>query len=261
MKISVVTPVLNGERFLAQTIESVLGQQGDFELEYIIRDGGSTDNTLAIAKSYAGDPRVTVISERDQSNYDAIDKAMALVTGDIGCWINADDYYEPGTFKKVIEAFRRSPERMWLYGRCDIIDENNKEIRKLITFYKNILGWFYSYRLLLCENYINQPATFWKMDLWREVGGLSMQYRIAADYHLWLKMAQRSSAISVHDCLAHFRRCGQSISDNHFERQFSEELKIAAEYGGWLVRLIHRFNSWKTVTVYRLLRWKKRNVS
>lgn len=254
MKISVVTPVLNGERFIAQTIESVLGQQGDFELEYIIRDGGSKDNTLSIARSFAGDSRVTIISEKDQSNYDAINKAMAAVSGDIGCWINADDYYEPGAFQKVVETFKKFPDRMWLYGHCDIVDDQNKEIRKPITYYKNILGWRYSRKLLLCENYINQPATFWKMNLWRQVGGLSMQYRIAADYHLWLKMAQYSPAIAIHDSLAHFRRCGQSISDNQFERQFPEELEIAAEYGGWLTQLIHRFNSWKTVTVYRLLR-------
>ena len=195
----------------------------------------------------------TVVSNPDNSLYDAINQGFEHATGNIGCWINADDYLAPLTFQKVIQAFDQHPDRQWLYGRCDIIDESRFEIRKLITWYKNLMGWIYSKPILLCENYINQPATFWHMDLWQEVNGLSTEYKITADYHLWLKFAQKSNALPLHQKLAHFRRCGESISDTQFEAQFKEELSAARSFSGKLTRAIHRFNCWKITTIYNLL--------
>lgn len=254
MKISVVTPVLNGEKFIQRTIESVLSQSGNLQIEYIIKDGESTDRTLQILDGYQHHPEVMVISKPDTSLYDAINQGFEHATGDIGCWINADDFYEPNTFQKAVDAFKKHPDREWLYGRCDIIDENENEIRKPITWYKNLIGWNYSHNMLYCENYINQPATFWKMDLWKRVGGLSNKYKIAADYHLWLKFAQESKATALHQKLAHFRRCGESISDNQFEAQFDEGQNAAQEFAPPLPCAIHRFNCWKTKFVYRMLR-------
>lgn len=253
MKISIVTPVLNVVRFVRETIESVLSQEGDFEIEYVIRDGGSTDGTLDILNEYADHPAVRIISEKDESHYDAINKGINACDGDIACWINADDAYEPGALQTAAEAFRRQPDRQWLYAGCDIIDAEGREIRKPITRYKQLLGWRYSYHMLLCENYVNQPATFWTMDLWRKVNGLSLQYPIAADYHLWLKFANHSKAIACPQKLAHFRRYGESISDTQFEDQFQEELDIVRPFANPMQRLIHRFNCWKIVTVYRLM--------
>lgn len=253
MKISVVTPVLNVVRFVRETIESVLSQEGDFEIEYVIRDGGSTDGTLDILDAYSDHPTVRVVSEKDRSNYDAINKGINACDGDISCWINADDAYAPGTFQAIVESFRRQPERQWLYGGCDIVDAAGREIRQPITWYKQLLGCRYSYHVLLCENYVNQPATFWTMDLWRQVDGLSLDYPIAADYHLWLKFANQSKAIVCRRKLAHFRRFGESISDTQFEQQFQDELDIIRPYANPVERAIHRFNRWKIVTAYRLM--------
>ena len=85
MKISVIMPVYNGERFIRQSMDSVLSQEGDFELEYIICDGLSKDNTVAIAEEYARrDERVKVISRKDKGPDDAINYGFNLATGDIG---------------------------------------------------------------------------------------------------------------------------------------------------------------------------------
>lgn len=255
MKISVIMPVYNGERFIRQSMESVLSQEGDFELEYIICDGLSKDNTVAIAEEYARrDERVKVISRKDKGPGDAINYGFNLATGDIGCWLNADDCFLPGALAKVAAYFSNPGSREWLYGRCIIVDENGRETRKAITLYKEIIGYFYSRNILLCENYINQPATFWRMDLWRRLGGLSTCYKGAWDYELWLKMGEAGGAAkALHSDLAAFRRHSESISENFFEQQFAEELAIASEHGNWLHRLIHRFNCWKIVTVYKLL--------
>ncbi|MDD3117691.1 MAG: glycosyltransferase family 2 protein [Victivallales bacterium] len=252
MKISVITPVYNGERFIRDTIASVLSQQGDFELEYIICDGESTDGTLAILAEYRD--RCTIVSRQDGSPQVAINNGMAMATGDLACWLNADDQFEPGTLQAVADAFRRRPQAQWLYGRCRIVDENNREIRRPITWYKNLIGFCYSRNVLLCENYINQPATFWRLAFWRRTSDLDPQFKAAWDYELWMKMSQMAPAVALHRYLARFRRHSGSISENHFVRQFDEELAIARKYGSWLHYVIHCFNARKIVLAYKLMK-------
>lgn len=250
MKISIVTPVYNGERYLRRTLDSIYGQVGDFELEHIVCDGQSTDGTLEILKEY---PVTKVISRKDGGPFNAINYGMNLATGEVGAWLNADDLYLPGALARVADFFRTHERCRWLYGNCPIIDGDDREIRKPITAYKELIGYFYSRNMLLCENFVNQPATFWRMDLWREIGGLKSAYKAAWDYELWLKMSAVAPARHLHCDLAAFRRHPGSISENFFERQFAEELQIAAEHGNALHRAIHRFNQWKIVTAYKLL--------
>ena len=251
MKISVITAVYNGEKYIRNTVKSVLEQAGDFELEYIICDGMSTDKTLEILEEYKD--RCRIYSEKDGSPQIAINKGMDLATGEIACWLNADDLFEPGALQRVADEFREKPSLQWLYGRCKIIDDNGREIRKPVTWYKNVLGNFYSYNLLLCENFINQPATFWRLDLWHKVNKLNPAHKAAWDYELWLNMAALARPTHIRKYLASFRRHHESISENYFERQFAEELEIARERGTWLHYLIHKFNLWKTVSIYKLI--------
>lgn len=251
IKISVITAVLNGERYIRETVESILGQQGDFELEYIVCDGKSTDRTLSILKEYAD--RCTVLSRQDSSPQEAINYGMSLAAGDILAWLNADDLYVPGALQRVVEAFRANPDKLWAYGRCSIIDADGNEIRRPVTLYKNVLGYFYSRHLLLCENYINQPATFWRRQIWEAMGGLDTLHKAAFDYLLWLKMAQVSRAIAIPHYLARFRRHGESISENQFQRQFSEELTISRAYGNRIHYFIHWLNMKKITHIYNLL--------
>lgn len=250
IRISIITPVYNAEKFIRRTMDSIHNQQGDFELEHIVCDGLSTDGTLDILKEY---PQAKVISRKDGGPFNAINYGMNLATGEIAAWLNADDIYQPGTLAKVADYFRKNPQCQWLYGNCPIIDANDREIRKAITLYKEIIGYFYSRNVLLCENFINQPATFWRMDLWRKIGGLQSVYKAAWDYELWMKMSAEAPAAHLHSDLACFRRHEDSISENFFEKQFTEELQIASEYGNLLHRLIHKFNQWKIITAYKLM--------
>lgn len=250
-KISVITAVYNGEKYIRETVKSVLSQEGDFELEYIICDGKSTDRTLEILEEYKNS--CTIISRKDGSPQNAINYGMNMATGDIACWLNADDLFLPGTLNKVVQAFKKHPERRWLYGKSYIIDSNGKEIRKLITLYKNLLGFFYSWNVLLCENFINQPSTFWRLDLWNEVKDLDPEFKAAWDYELWLNMAKKSRPIHVRENLSAFRRHESSISENNFVRQFDEELAIARKHCKFSHYIIHAFNRWKTITIYKLL--------
>ena len=250
MKISIITPVYNGEKFIRRTMDSIHSQQGDFELEHIVCDGQSTDGTLDILKDY---PQAKVISRQDGGPFNAINYGMNMATGEIGAWLNADDVYLPGTLARIAAYFQEHQSCQWLYGNCPIIDAEDREIRELITCYKEMIGFFYSRNILLCENFINQPATFWRMQLWRDMGGLKSIYKAAWDYELWLKMSLRAPAHHLHCDLANFRRHEESISENFYQKQFSEELQIAGEHGNAIHRAIHKFNQWKIITAYKLM--------
>lgn len=251
IKVSVVTAVLNGEQFIRETIESVLGQEGDFELEYIIKDGESTDDTLNIIEEYSSQLRL--ISMKDKSPQDAINQSFEAATGDILCWLNADDTFEKGTLNKVVKAFQRNPSKSWLYGRCSIMDNEGRQIQKFVTAYKNVLGFSFNRNFLLCENFINQPATFWRRELWGKCMPLSENYKAAWDYELWLKMSLYGSPIVIRSYLAKFRRHPGSISETQFATQFKEELNIGQNYGKSWHNIVHNLNRLKTVAIYTLM--------
>ena len=116
VKISVVTPSFNQCGFLSRTAESILSQRGDFELEWIVIDGGSTDGSVELLRGIA-DPRLRVISEPDRGQSHALNKGLVLAAGDVIAWLNADDLYPPGALAAVAEAFTAHPDAGWLVGR------------------------------------------------------------------------------------------------------------------------------------------------
>jgi len=135
-KISIITPSFNQGDFIEQTILSVLSQDYP-NLEYLVMDGGSSDTTLTILKKYSG--KVTWISEADQGQAHAINKGLRRASGSIVGYLNTDDVLLPGTLKKVADAFINDPQTVWVSGKCRIVDEENNEIRRPITVYKNTL--------------------------------------------------------------------------------------------------------------------------
>ena len=111
---------------LRRTIDSVLAQRGDFELDYRVLDGASTDDTLEVLRSY-GD-RVAWVSEPDGGQVAAINKGLRSATGDVVGWLNSDDVLEPGALARIARAFSTNPRVEWVHGRCKIIDEHDREI-------------------------------------------------------------------------------------------------------------------------------------
>ena len=118
--VSIVTPVRNGERFVAQTVESVLAQEYP-HLEYIVVDGGSTDRTLEILAQFSD--RITIVRGPDAGQADALNRGFALARGEIFGWLNADDLYVPGAIDAVVKAFGDRSEIGVVYGEADHIDD------------------------------------------------------------------------------------------------------------------------------------------
>lgn len=252
LKVSIITPSFNQAGFIERTIKSVLGQDYD-NIEYIIIDGGSSDGTLNVIEKYAG--KLTWISEKDKGQSDAINKGLRMATGDIVAFLNSDDTYEPGTISQVANYFKKNPTKKWVYGKCRIINENDAEIRKPITIYKNLLLKKYSYPKLLTENFISQPATFWRRELHGELGYLSETEHFCMDYEFWLRIGKKYPAGIIDVYLANFRYYAQSKSGGVNKKQFQDELRLARKFGeGHPVSLLlHKLNYYKITSIYRVL--------
>jgi len=234
LRISVVTPSFNQGEFIGRTIESVLSQQGDFDLEYLVVDGGSTDSTLDVLRGF-GD-RVRWISEADRGQSDAINKGFARGSGEVLAWLNSDDTYQPGALAAVARVFAERRAE-WCFGQCRIVDERDAEVRSFIARYKDRAARRYSRARLLMENFIPQPATFFSRELWRAAGPLDERLRYAMDYDLWLRFAARGPPAYLPMPLADFRWHGGSTTASGFVASGWEGLRLAAAHARGLERL------------------------
>lgn len=177
-KISIVTANYNGEKFLEETILSVLNQNYP-NLEYIVIDGGSTDSSLDIIKKYENQLHFWC-SEPDKGHADALNKGFKKCTGDIMAWINSDDMYFPWTFKAVAEIFCTYDDVYWIKGLHSHFSELGV-LLKSNTVYKNIFDY-----LIKDYKWIQQESVFWRRELWEKSGGfINEDYRFMVDGELW----------------------------------------------------------------------------
>jgi glycosyltransferase involved in cell wall biosynthesis len=223
LKFGIVTPSFNQGAFIERTIESVLAQQGDFEVDYLVVDGGSTDETLSVLERYTG--RIRYVSERDRGQSDAINKGFRMTQGDVVAWINSDDTYLPGAFQAVADAIRGGAR--WCFGDCRIVDEQDARIRGFVARYKSGLARGYSLRRLLSSNFVPQPSTFFRRDLLEEAGPIDESLHYAMDYDLWLRFARLAEPAYLTRELACFRVYQRSKTGGAFQKGAREALEVA----------------------------------
>lgn len=255
MKFSIVTPVYNTERWIADAIESVLSQAGDFEIEYVIRDGVSTDGTMDILRSYeqrlkAGDYPIhcrgihfQIFSEKDGGMYQAINRGFAHASGDIYAWINADDRYEPGAFQRIQEAFRAFPEIQWLKGITSTIDEHGTKIRPGVChlYYQD---WLQKGIYGQEAYFVEQDSVFWRAELWHLTKGIPEHLRFAGDYWLWQAFARYAPLWSLNAPISSFRkRQGQLSKDVNAYKNEQREIRPTRSVTGWRSRIFFSLQS------------------
>jgi glycosyltransferase involved in cell wall biosynthesis len=229
LRFSIVTPSYNQSGFLRRTIDSVLAQTGDFDLDYRVIDGGSGDDTLDILRSYG--TRIAWRSQPDNGQVDAINKGLRRATGDIVGWLNSDDALLPGALARVAAAFADHPEVEWVHGRCRIVDENDRTTRRWVAAYKHYRCRHHSFENLLTENYISQMTAFWRRRLHDEIGYLDPQFDLSFDYDLFLRLAKRGDPIYLDDEIACFRMYRSSKSGLWFDRQLHQADEVSRRYG------------------------------
>lgn len=258
---SVVVPSLNQARFLARTLDSILGQRGDLDLQCIVMDGGSTDGSLAIIQNAAERARAMPgfellwRSERDGGQTDAINRGMRLATGEIVGYLNSDDRYVPGALTVVAEAFANHPGAQWLTGYCRIIDEHDRPIHEAVRRYKSAWLRRFSRQSLLVLNYVAQPATFWRRSAAEELGGFDDELHYCMDYDYWLRLAARCEPLIVRKHLAEYRVHPASKGGSGYRNQFREDLEVARRYtSDRRLLLLHRLHNWLIMACYDFLK-------
>jgi glycosyltransferase involved in cell wall biosynthesis len=243
--ISVVTPSFNQGRFLRQCIESVL-LQTHRRFEFLIIDGGSTDETLSIIREYESSINYW-ISESDGGQSDAINKGFLRSSGEIVAWLNTDDYYLPGAFDSVVDAYRADPSAPFYFGDGLRVDETGSVIA---NFFPAGTLAFDRQALVMGLNYILQPSTFINRRALEQVGYLDTGLHYGLDSDFWMRLSGLGAPRVVPSVLAATREYATTkTASGSFER--IEELRtISMKYSGlpitpgvlcYFLDTLHRF--------------------
>ena len=253
MKFSIVTPSFNQGAFLGETIESVISQEGDFFIDYIIVDGGSTDNSVEIIRHYdamlqQGEWPVKClgikyrwISEKDKGQADALIKGFRMAEGEVLAWLNSDDTYLPGALQTAADFFHDHPDTGLLYGEAHYCNREGDVIGRYRTeeFAYEKLAWF---------NFICQPATFFRKDAFEAAGGLDESLNFAMDYDLWIRIGRRFSCRYRPAYLATYRlhEISKTVCDETLYANSEEALRLVMKYFDWapLTRVYNSCNAY-----------------
>lgn len=186
--VSIITPSFNQAAYLEQTIQSVLGQDYP-NIEYIVIDGGSTDDSEQVIRKYM-DHLAYWISEKDSGQAEAINKGFQRARGEIVAWLNSDDYYLPGVISAVVKVFEQNPDVVMVHGDMLAVDENGQTIN--VLKYRQL-----SLQDLLCFQIIGQPSVFFRRKVLEETGGLDTTFHFLLDHHLWIRIARAGKILHV----------------------------------------------------------------
>lgn len=271
MIISIVTVSFNQGNFIEETIRSVLSQEGDFYIDYIIIDGESTDNSVDIIKEYQrlisqnGEPidldglkfyrkshpyfqlnncagiSYRWVSEQDRNQVDALKKGFRQARGDVYCWLNSDDYYlNQFVLKKVTAYFDGEPGLKLLFGDGVLVSKDGNEIALHHTENINVK------ELLFLDYHILQPASFFSAGIYNE-NYLDEQYICAFDADFFIRFIIEGGAYKkVTDSFAAFRFYHENKTVRLSRKKSFEQLQIARKYHGnyfhYLVSLVYRWS-------------------
>ncbi len=197
-RIGVVTPTLDAERFLEDTLRSIWSQRSDpIRIDHVLVDGGSTDSTLDIVGRY---PSRVVVSTDDRGMYDAVNRGMALVEGDIIGYINADDEIAPGALRSIAHAFASNPNAGWLCGRVEYVDAEGVTLGSMQPVHLTLrsyigLGW----------SCIPQQTVWVRRSFWEQVGPFDLDYRNCGDYDWYARALHLQHPLVLRQTLGRFR--------------------------------------------------------
>lgn len=219
--LSIITICKNSAATITKTIESVLSQQFDGELQYIIVDGSSTDSTIELVRSY-GNRISKVISEPDEGISDAFNKGVSLASGDLIGIINSDDFYLPGAFTKVINYFKEHPEVDVIHADLELYDGD-----RFLKILKPPHYWWIPWRMIL----FNHPTIFVRRHVYEKYGQFDTSYRYShMDFELFLRWIKSDVKISyIPETLVRMQAGG--TSGQHIYDGFSENVRALKMHG------------------------------
>jgi len=239
--ITIITPSLNQGQFIEETILSVLYQAGPFYLDYIIADGGSSDNTIAIIKKYDFLLKKNKFpikckgilyrwwSHPDKGQVNAINKGFKLCKGEILSWLNSDDFYKPNTLKTIFLKFKQNYNYDLIYGDCLMLNQS-QNTKKIIKARPGNFKQFLTRGHDIC-----QPSAFFTKKIINQVGLLNENMNYAFDYDLWLKILKQSQGLYIPQTLSTFRLWEKSKTISSPKKFLKERQQIFKRYGGNII--------------------------
>jgi glycosyltransferase involved in cell wall biosynthesis len=219
LKVSVITPSYNQGRFLERTIQSVLSQQFNGTLEYLVMDGGSQDESVAILRRYGNS--IQWVSEKDRGQADAVNKGLARAKGEIIGWLNSDDIYYPGAIRAACDFLAAHPEVDAVYGNANHIDERDQVIEPYPTE-----DWDFEVMKERCC--VCQPALFFRSSVVQRFGPLNVRWCYCLDYEYWIRLAAGG---------ARFARIGELLAGSRLyatNKTLGSRVKVHAEINDML---------------------------
>jgi len=202
--ISIITPVYNGEKFIESCLQAVIAQHCN-DVEHLLIDGGSTDDTIIIIKSYAQQyPHIRWISEPDHGQSDAMNKGIKLAIGNIITFLNVDDYYEPNVLKQINQLFKTLPDPSFVVGNCRIWDDQDRVIDLNRPSKLRLLDLVVG--LNVNPYPCNPCAYFYHRSLHNQIGDYSIDDHHAMDLDFILRAVQVAHVKYVDQIWGNYRR-------------------------------------------------------
>lgn len=229
--VSIVTPVLNGARYLEECFRSV-HDQSYRNIEQIFVDGGSTDGTLGMLSALRSryPERVRFVSEPDRGVGDALNKGLKMARGDIFGWLDSDDVYEEGAIQAVVDFFRRNPDAHFVFGGCVDMNESGEVIRR-----RPVKDWDPE-EAINDRHYIVICAAFYRRQVVEAVGHFNS---LGNDLDFWIRAGRRFELHRIGRTLSRWRLHGASITTagtarnrQMDRRRFREDFVLCRQNGG-----------------------------
>jgi glycosyltransferase involved in cell wall biosynthesis len=239
-RLTVITPSLNQARFLPRCIDSVLSQ-GYGNLQYLVLDGGSTDGTVDLLRSYGA--VLEWCSRPDRGQAAALNEGFRRADGEVLAWINSDDQYLPGAFVRAMRCLEEHPEAGLIHGRANIVDERGRRIGPYPTF-------AFHRPDLARKCYVCQPTVFLRRSTVEQAGLLNEHLDICLDYEWWLRIGRQRPMVFCDHILA--------VTRHHRQTKTASRRLRALVEAGYLMR--HHFGraSWRWSAKWVVHRWKLR---
>jgi glycosyltransferase involved in cell wall biosynthesis len=228
VRFTIVTPVLNGMPWLPEAVTSVARQRerAGFELEHVVLDGGSTDGSREWLLDHP-ELGCRLIFEPDRGQTAALRNGFDQASGDLLGWLNSDDVLEPGALQAVHDLFVQRPEVVMVSGVCLLIETDGRIFGLMSTVPVPTFEGLVSARLNPA-----QPATFFRADAYRSVGGLDLSLNLAMDVDLWLKLARAGRYVVMPDrVLARYRVHARAKSERMAVASAREDLRARRRQG------------------------------
>ncbi|NCO32266.1 MAG: hypothetical protein AUJ92_19740 [Armatimonadetes bacterium CG2_30_59_28] len=230
-RFSVVTPSYNQGRFLEETIRSVL-LQGYPDLEYVVIDGGSTDNSVEIIRKYEA-WLAHWVSEKDRGQSHAVNKGLARATGQVIGWLNSDDVYRPGVFRAIAKTVVCQTAPMVVFGTCDLVNESGGLLQHLPTHFHGHEALIHLFAPPLKGSHgLPQPGVFFLREMVKHVGGLDEGLPYAMDFDLWIRLSREYLFQRIDGVLANCRLHEASKSGSSQMQMLDEYIAVCRRYAG-----------------------------